>query len=255
MRGRSFLVAVMLFAGFCRAEERVHSPSGFKGHLQGIVCDSSGNIFWSYTTVLLKTDKQGKELARVDVPTHYGDLTLHDDRVYVAVNLGKFNREPGEADSWVYVHDAKTLELISKHAVPEAVHGAGGMEWHDNRFFVVGGLPATHEQNYVYEYDAEFKFIKRHVIESGQTLLGIQTVCRGSDGVWWFGCYGKPAVVLRTDDSFKLLGKHKFDAAVGIYRTQDSQVMLVARSTHSKEKLYGGWVAEFPVSKITGAEE
>jgi len=39
------------------------------------------------------------------------------------------------------VFDAADLKLLSKHKIPEVVHGAGGMAYHGGRFFVVGGLP------------------------------------------------------------------------------------------------------------------
>lgn len=78
------------------------------------------------------------------MPWHYGDLTCHGGKVFVAVNHGKFNQEAGAAKSWVYVHDAGTLALLEKHEVPEGVHGAGGIEWHNGRFCLVGGLPASH---------------------------------------------------------------------------------------------------------------
>lgn len=242
MRRIMIMLAAVGAMRLCAAAEQVNCPGEYKGHLQGIVRDEQGDIFWSFTTVLVKTDSKGKELGRVDVPNHYGDLAFHNGRVYVAVNLGKFNQEAGVADSWVYVHDAETLALIGRHAVPEVVHGAGGMEWHAGKFYIVGGLPATHEVNYVYEYTEDFKFVKRHVIESGQTLLGIQTVCRGSDGTWWFGCYGKPAVTLRTDDSFRFLGKHKFESAVGVSRSGDDKVLLIGRNKLDKvHKKNAGW--------------
>ena len=109
----------------------------------------------------------------------------------MAVNFGEFNKEAGRADSWVYVYDAGGLDLIEKHAVPEVVHGAGGIDCHDGTFYVVGGLPEGHDANYVYEYDRDFRFVGRHVIESGYTFMGIQTACH-ADGCWWFGCYGRP---------------------------------------------------------------
>ena len=113
------------------------------------------------------------------------------------------------------------------------MHGAGGMEWHNGGFYVIGGLPATHQRNYVYEYDANLDFVKRHEIASGQTYKGIQTACRGSDGNWWFGCYGSPTVLLRTDDSFKLLGIYQYNTSVGLLRTGDASTFLVAKNNSS----------------------
>jgi|GEM_PF-949714 len=213
--------------GVGSAVAAVECPGDFAGHLQGLAADDRGNIFWSFTTVLVKTDAKGQEMRRVEVPTHYGDLTCHGGRVYVAVNHGKFNEEPGAAQSWVYVHDAESLAFIERHAVPDAVHGAGGMEWHDGRFFIVGGLPPTHAENYVYEYTETFAFVRRHVIKSGYTLMGIQTVCRGRDGLWWFGCYGKPTVTLCTDDNFALRGIYTFNSSYGIVRTETSAAFLI----------------------------
>ncbi len=251
MKRMLMVLAAGGFLHFCFAQDQVNCPGAYKNHLQGIARDAQGNLFWSFTTVLIKTDSGGKELAKADVPNHYGDLTAHGGKVYVAVNFGKFNQEPGAADSWVYVHDAATLELLNKYAVPEVVHGAGGMEWHAGKFYVVGGLPSAHVVNYVYEYTEDFKFVKRHVIESGQTLLGIQTVCRGDDGTWWFGCYGRPAVTLRTDDSFRFLDKHNYDSSVGVAKSAEDGTLLVARNIRDKEsKLHTAWVARVRKEEI-----
>jgi hypothetical protein len=233
-----WIIGVLVIA--CVSYGDVACSGDYRHHLQGIATDDAGNIYWSFTTWLVKTDGQGALLKKIDAPSHYGDLTWHSGKVYVAVNLGKFNQEPGKAQSWVYVHDGGNLALLSKHAVPEVVHGAGGMEWHNGHFFVVGGLPSTHTANYVYEYTELFAFVKRHIIESGQTLLGIQTVCRSRDGTWWFGCYGRPAVTLRTDDNFKLLGNHVFNCSVGIAQSKNEDEMLVAKNRVIENKRHTG---------------
>ena len=206
------LMCIFLLSDICIGQ--VVCPGTYGGHLQGITTDNT-NIYWSFTTSLVKTDTKGNLLVETSVPNHHGDITFHDGKIYVAVNLGKFNKEKGFAKSWVYVYDSKKLNLISKYNIPDVVHGAGGIEYHKNHFFVVGGLPKGHKANYVYEYDKNFKFIKKYTIKSGYTLKGIQTICF-SQGYWWFGCYGKPPELLKTDDSFKLLGKYNFDCALGI---------------------------------------
>jgi hypothetical protein len=58
----------------------------FGGHLQGVATDGS-SIFWSHTVQLVKTDLHGKVLQQIDVPDHHGDLTWHDGKVFVAVEL------------------------------------------------------------------------------------------------------------------------------------------------------------------------
>ncbi|MDD4538941.1 MAG: hypothetical protein PHT80_07995 [Lentisphaeria bacterium] len=199
----------------------IHCPGQYRGHLQGIATDGQ-HIYWSFTVNIVTTDLAGNLLANMPVRSHHGDLCYHDGKIYVAVNFGRFNTEDG-ANSHVYVYQADNLALLAKHPVPELVHGAGGMDYRDGRFYVIGGLPKDHQQNYVYEYDDTFTFIKRHVIESGQTLMGIQTACF-AHGSWWFGCYGKPAL-LQCDPDFKLLGKHDFNTAVGLAVLSDGSLI------------------------------
>ena len=206
----------------------------YRHHLQGICTDGQGEIFWSFTTTLVKTDAAGKVLKQIPVANHHGDLCYLDGKIYVAVNLGKFNNPQGKADSWVYVYKADDLTEIARHKTPEVFHGAGGIGYREGHFFVVGGLPPGVEENYVYEYDRDFHFVKRHVIESGYTLLGIQTAAC-ADGFWWFGCYGKPAVTLKTDLDFRMVGRYEFNCSLGIVGLPDEK-LFVARGHCQRDK-------------------
>lgn len=206
----------------------------YRHHLQGICTDESGSIFWSFTTTLVKTDANGNVSRRIEVGNHHGDLCFHDGRIYVAVNFGRFNDPDGKADSWVYVYNASDLSLVSKHEVQQVFHGAGGMGFRDGHFFVVGGLPDGVQENYVYEYDAKFNFVKRHVIKSGHTHLGIQTATF-AHGKWWLGCYGAPQILLVTDGDFKMLGRHRFDCSLGIVGLKNGK-LLSASGPCGKDK-------------------
>ena len=221
----------------------------YEKHLQGICTDDRQSIFWCFTTRLVKTDPTGRVLKEITVASHHGDLCHRDGLLYVAVNLGKFNAPPGKADSWVYVYRADDLREIARHRVPELVHGAGGMACRGKRFYVVGGLPPAVNENYVYEYDEEFRFLRRHVIASGYTLMGIQTAAY-ADGGWWFGCYGLPKTLLHTDGDFRLLGKHVFDAAYGLVGLPDGR-FLVARSVKLPNKQL---TAEIVTARADAAE-
>ena len=183
-------------------------------HLQG-VCRDDGSFYWSFTTTIVKTDLHGKTLKKIEVPSHHGDLCYLDGKVYVAVNFGAFNDPKGNADNWVYVYSAKNLSLLSKHKVQEVKYGAGGIAYCKGRFIVVGGLPEGLEENYVYEYDLKFNFIKHHVIKSGWTRLGIQTATFVKD-YFWFGCYGN--ILLKTTLDFNIAGKYNFTCGYGILR-------------------------------------
>jgi hypothetical protein len=198
------------------------------------ICVDKEAIYWCFTTTLVKTDLSGKLLKKVPVANHHGDLCYHDSKLYVAVNLGKFNDAKGNADSWVYVYDAATLKELARHEVQEVFHGAGGIGIRNGHFFVVGGLPDGVEENYVYEYDAKFKFVKKHVIKSGHTHLGIQTATFAHDR-WWFGCYGDPKILLVTDADFQMKGRYEFDCSLGIVGLPDSR-FLSATGKCEKDK-------------------
>ncbi|QEG01936.1 hypothetical protein Mal15_60170 [Stieleria maiorica] len=186
----------------------------YKHHLQGI-CTDETSIYWSFTTTLVKTDMDGTVLKKTPVVNHHGDLCHHDGKLFVAVNLGKFNDPQGNADSWVYVYDATSLEELSRHETQEVFHGAGGIAVRDGHFFVVGGLPDGVDENYVYEYDGEFTFLRKHIINSGHTLMGIQTATFAHDR-WWFGCYGNPTTLIVTDADFTMQGRYPVNCSLGI---------------------------------------
>ncbi|MGY8771273.1 MAG: hypothetical protein ACKVH8_22900 [Pirellulales bacterium] len=219
------------------AFQDVKCEGDYQHHLQGVCVDDDA-IYWSFTTTMVKTNQQGKILKQIQVPNHHGDLCYHKSRLYVAVNLGRFNDPQGNASSWVYVYDANTLELLSKQATPEVFFGAGGIGFRDGRFYVIGGLPNEVEENYVYEYDAEFQFVKKHSIKSGWTHLGIQTATF-HDGAWWFGCYGTPKILLKTDTAFQMIGRYELDCSLGIVGIAKDQ-LLVAKGPRTKDNRHLG---------------
>ncbi len=216
----------------------VRCDGNYPGHLQGVCTNERDALYWSFTTVLVKTDAEGQVLKKIDVANHHGDLCFVDGKLYVAVNLGQFNQPAGRAKSWVYEYDAETLAELARHEAPEVVHGAGGIAYRDGRFFVVGGLPPGIDENYVYQYDGAFQFQKRHVLDSGYTLMGIQTAAF-ADGAFWFGCYGNPRMLLKTDANLKLAGKWPLDASLGIVAAADGK-LLVARGSRAPGGGNGG---------------
>lgn len=181
----------------------VYCPGSYGGHLQGITLDPYQNIYWSFTVALVKTDTQGNILAAKSVPTHHGDLTWHDNKIYVAVNFGEFNLEPPAANSWIYVYSDKDFTLLDtvKMNVPNDF-GAGGMGYYQHQFVVVGGLPTGYTQNYIHIYDEDLNYIDTRTLPTGYTRLGIQTACH-HQGYWWFGCYDDE--LIKADESFNVM--------------------------------------------------
>ncbi len=218
----------------------------YPAHLQGVCRGSAGNFFWSFTQALVKTNPQGKVLKKIAVPSHHGDVCFAAGKVYCAVNFGAFNDPKGNADNWVYVYSGRDLSLLSKHKVPEVKHGAGGIAVKNGRFIVVGGLPDGVQENYVYEYDEEFKFRKRHVIKSGWTRMGIQAAAF-AQGHWWFACYGN--VLLKVTPEFEVAGKYNFNCGYGVLRGPNNKQLYCADG----KSVDGGWdgnLKAMPVSKF-----
>jgi len=202
-------------AGKPSSPQIIVCPGEYPNHLQGVCRDDAGRIYWSFTTQLVCTDAQGTELKSIPVASHHGDLCFAQGRIWVAVNLGKFNQPAGAADSWVYEYEPGTLQVGARHPVQQVVHGAGGIDAQAGHFFVVGGLPNDEPENKIYEYDQDWKFVAEHLLASGHTDKGIQTALF-HDGAWWFGCYGKPAVLLKASPDLKFQARWNFDAAIGL---------------------------------------
>lgn len=217
------------------AFDPVGCQGAYPGHLQGIDTDRRDAVYWSFTKALVKTDRMGQPLKQIDVPTHHGDICFHDGKVYVAVNFGLFNDAAGKSENWMYVYDADDLALLARHPLPEVVYGAGGVGVRDGRFFVVGGLPPDVAENYVHEYDSELRFVKRHTIDSGNTLMGIQTAAFVG-GRWYFGCYGRPPELIVTDADFTSPRRTQFDCGYGVADAGDGK-LLIGRGARSN----GGW--------------
>lgn len=149
----------------------------------------------------------------------------------------------GNADSWVFVYDAGDLSCVAKHKTPEVFHGAGGIAVHDGKFLVVGGLPDAVNENFVYEYDGNFSFVKKHTLASGHTHLGIQTAAFADDH-WWFGCYGNPKsdttpstppILLKADANLNKVERFEFDCSIGIVPIGEGK-FLVARGSITPDK-------------------
>lgn len=192
----------------------------YGAHLQGVATNHSDALFWSFTLTLVKTDLTGKVQATAKTVYHLGDLTCVDGRVYAAA-CTTWDRPSN--NSKVYVYDAEDLKLLEKKPVPEATYGAGGIEYSDGRFYIVGGADPKAEENFIYVYDKDFQYVATHTIPSGQTELGVQTISRHG-GYFWLGCYGN--ILLKLDDSLSIAGRYAFDCGYGMKSWQGNDVLV-----------------------------
>ena len=114
---KKLLTAIAVFVSsfdvlMAKEDNKIVCEGTYNRHLQGVATDGS-NIWWSFTDEIVRTDKKGKVLKSVKAVSHQGDCCYVNGKLYVAVNLGKFNTED-KADSWVYCFDGNTLELENK---------------------------------------------------------------------------------------------------------------------------------------------
>ena len=211
---------------------RIVCSGEYPGHLQGIASDGQA-IYWVFTRTIVKTGLDGKLLAKTTVPRHGGDPCWHDGKLYVPVCSSGFNRKLKEgavSKNYIYVFDAN-LKLLAKHHIPELEYGAGGIAAHDGHFFVVGGRPKGLAGNTVYEYDGNFKPVRRHEV-AFDSLKGIQTINHAS-GKWYFGCYGTNGLTVETDENFRVLRRVRPNSSVGMIPL-DNGLVLVGRNTTGK---------------------
>ena len=199
------------------ATNEIVCEGAYDGHLQGVDTDGT-NIWWSFTSTLVRTDLKGRVLAKTEAPRHQGDLCVRSGRLYVAVNRGKFN-QPDEGVSEVTAYDAQSLAVLKTWSI-DLPFGACGMTEKDGHFFVVGGLPATVEFNWVAEYDADFKLVKMHQLKTGFTLMGMQTAS-AMNGRLYFGIYGSagdPPGVLDCPGDLSSFTRHVGHGSMGILK-------------------------------------
>lgn len=186
-------IAIATPAAFCKDAggapkvKEIRCEGVYPWHLQGVATDGA-SIYWTFTTVLVKTDLTGKMLAKHEIERgHMGDLCCHEGKVYVGMNLGYVKGCRVGDEVWEY--DAAELKLLKKHPTPQAVWCNNGVEFYGGCFWVISSAPHHSRYNMVFRYTPDFRFIRCQMIDSGWTNLGVQTICRWGDKML-FGCYG-----------------------------------------------------------------
>ena len=183
-------LAVMSSVSAARAADMIYCEGDYRFHLQGVATDGT-NVFWSFTTDLVKTDRSGRVLCKDSIRReegHMGDLCFKDGLLYVGMNMGVAKEGWRNGDE-VWVYDAATLKLLRKHPTPETIWCNNGLEWCDGFFWVITSAPKLSRYNLVFKYSPDFHFCGARLIDSGWTNLGVQTICRYRD-LMLFGCYG-----------------------------------------------------------------
>ncbi len=187
-------------------------------HLQGIASDGQ-SIFWSFTTIIYKTDFTGKILLKKDVPSHHGDLCCHNGNIYVTVALHRSKPEGvREYDAFIYVYKTSDLSLVKKYDISDSITvGVDGIEWVDGKFYVGDdkGKDTQIKHNVILVFSPDFNLLERKEVP-GWTWFGVQTIT-WSNGYFWLGNYirqpGKPT--LQLDENLKFVAWHRANIDIG----------------------------------------
>ena len=177
MLKRFVAILFALFALTASGGEIVCEAKGFAGHLQGIAADESG-IYWSFYDTVVKTDWTGKELARVAIPRHAGDLCLAGGKVYVSViyyDKKRAKREGGTG--WIYICGAD-LKFLRKVAIPDTPR-PDGITFLNGKFYIAGDDfgKKPHPVNTISVYSRDLKFERKITVDIGKpTRYGAQTL-------------------------------------------------------------------------------
>ena len=183
----ALLGAFLAFQSVVAKQKTVVCEGEYPYHLQGTATDGT-NIYWTFTTVLAKTDWSGKLVGKTSIEKgHMGDLCFRNGKVYVGMNHGK--KDGARVGDEVWIYDAETLKLLEKRPTPEPAWCNNGIEWYGGSFWVITSAPRHSEYNFLYEYTPDFRYRTCVMVKSGWTNLGVQTICRKGDTIL-LGCYG-----------------------------------------------------------------
>ena len=180
--------------------ETIKLEGEYPGHLQDVWM-SSNTIWWAHTQFLVKTDRKGHILKKVEVGGHHAGLEVKDGRLYTAVCA--FNGEPRgkttpECHVMVGEYDAETLERIEMHVL-DINDRAGSFCFLEDGSFLVGCLrhPSLKPSEVKFHHiGKDWKLIKTHVVDVGQPVrLGIEVIRRYGNEIQLF-IYGGPLMKL-----------------------------------------------------------
>ncbi len=211
----SFLGCAVLLLGIWEnlCAQEIRCDGEFPHHLQGFDADDEA-IYWSFTSVLLKTDKAGNAIRRRDVVSHHGDCCVHRGKLYVAVDR-KFAGAKDE-EYFIYVYNCDDLAPVRRIAVLEDGGGVDGIVFVKGFFYLAEGKPRDSEQafNLIHKFTPDFQHKVATFQVPGKTSFGVQAMTY-ADGWFWLGTYGLGTI--QADEDFRVVAKNLIGASVGVY--------------------------------------
>ena len=228
----------------------------FRGHSQGICADESG-IYCAFGYNIAKFDFSGRQLLRIDVPPHSGDLTTDGEKIYCAAALWDSVPASSEitrkynASSCIFVYNKK-LELLEIKPL-KALRGIDGIAFINGKFYVAANhLGAKlRTENRIAICDKEFNLLKIAVISIGTpTKFGAQALS-SFQGKLLAAFYGggkksyifDPAELENSSGTVTPVGSLPENANVGFCETPPTLTdtpgtFIIARNTRNPDPRY-----------------
>jgi len=217
---KSYFVCLLILSAYClpaRAEGFV-CPGDYTNHLQGFTADDNDKtkVYWSFTTVLVKTDNKGTILSKRDVPWHHGDCCVHDGKLYVCVV------ERPNNDAAVYIYNCSDLSFVERIPL-EGQKGTDGIAYCDGYFYISPGYgeKITVQSNKIVKMTLDLKKVVQTWNVPGETIWAFQSMSY-ANGSFWMGTYGK-AKTIQTDRQFHVIAHHDQPFCYGSYALPNSE--------------------------------
>ncbi len=162
----------------------------FPCHMQGFAVNfDGGEMYFSCTDWLIKTDLEGNELKRERVyGGHLGDICYYDGKIY-----GSLLGQPLPGHQWndwtsfkIYIFntelellDTKNIDYMDKTTVgdnPCGLDGIDGVAIADGHIFIACSIKTGEEyvNQCVLEHTLDFEFVRLCKFEAANTPFGIQ---------------------------------------------------------------------------------
>jgi hypothetical protein len=133
------------------------------GGQQGIATDGV-HIYVQETSLLVKYDLKGKEVARSDKRrSHHGGICYLEGKIYAAVS--KCVKETNH-QHWVKVYDATTLKEIAEFDIGEHFDCcAGGIAYYKDHFYVAESYFDNDHRDLIVKFDNDFNLVERYRVD------------------------------------------------------------------------------------------
>lgn len=202
--------------------DRIQLEGDYAGHLQDVWWDGGTNLWWAHTRQILRTNRDGKILARADVEGHNAGCEVRDGRLYVAVcpmQSATGGKTTPECHPQINVYDAATLRLLERHILDGVIDRSGSLAILPDGSFVVGCLrPPDIEKTQVrlHHLDRNYRLLKTIVLDNVEVKLGIETI-KYRNGELFLSMYKDNGLLVVLDAAtFKEKRRQPYDGTTGL---------------------------------------